>query len=85
MRVELVGQSHEGRKIRWGVAFVLSCVLGIFGAVAASATYFALSGTFSPIAAIIGFGGPFVTVGSGIQRALKSPIKQLTPLNGSAT
>ncbi len=79
----LVGQSHGRRKIRWGAAFLVSCALGVFGAVVAAATYFALSGMFSPIAAIIGFGGPFITVGSGIQRALKLPIEQLTPLSGT--
>ena len=83
MKIVLVGQLHGRRKILCGVAFVLSFMLGAFGAVVAAATYFALSGTFSPIAAIIGFGGPFITVCSGIQRGLKSPLEQLTPLNGS--
>lgn len=85
MKIVLVGQLHVRRKILWGVAFVLSFMLGAFGTVVSAATYFARSGTFSPIAAIIiGFGGPFITVCSGIQRGLKSPLEQLTPLNGSA-
>jgi hypothetical protein len=84
MKVVLVGQSHGRWKIMWGVAFVFSSTLGAFGAVISAAIYFALSGTFFPIAIIIGFGGPFITVCSGIQRGLKSPLEQLTSLNGSA-
>ncbi|NBU76918.1 MAG: hypothetical protein EBS30_17165 [Planctomycetes bacterium] len=61
------------------MAFVFSSTLGAFGAVISAAIYFALSGTFFPIAIIIGFGGPFI-----IQRGLKSPLEQLTSLNGSA-
>lgn len=83
--IVLVGQSQGRRKIRWGTAFLISCALGLFGAAVAATTYFALCGSFSPMAIIIGFGGPFITVGSGIQRALKLPVEQLAPLNGSAT
>lgn len=79
----LVGRSQGRRKIRWATAFLISCALGFFGAAVAAATYFLLSGTFSLIAALLGFGGPFITVGSVIQRALNLPMEKLTPLNGS--
>lgn len=76
--VILVGQSNGMRRIRWGAAFLLGCALGAFGAAIAVIVYYALSGTFSPLALIIGFGGPFITVGSGIRRAWRLPGEQLT-------
>jgi hypothetical protein len=63
---------------------LLSCALGIVNAVVAMALYLAISGGFSPLAAIIGFGGPFVTVGTGIQIARRLPVEQLTPLGNRA-
>jgi hypothetical protein len=80
--VILVGQSNGLRRIRWGVVCLLGCAVGIFSGAVALAVYFALSGTFSPPAAMIGFFGPFITVGTGVQRALKLHVEELPPLNG---
>jgi hypothetical protein len=84
MGVILVGQLDNRRHIRWGAAFLLSCALGIFSAAFAMALYFAISGGFSLLAAMIGFGGPFITVGTGIQIARRLPVEQLAPLANSA-
>jgi hypothetical protein len=81
MKIVIVGRLNERRHVRWVAALLLSCALGIFGAAVASAVYFVLCGAFSPIAAIIGFWGPFITVGVGIQNALRTPVERLSPLS----
>lgn len=85
MKVILVGQSNGLRQIRWGAAFLVACALGVFSAVGAAAISFALSGTFSLGAVMIGFFAAFISVGIGVQRALKLPVDDLESLNGSAT
>jgi hypothetical protein len=70
MHVTIVDLKGALPRVYWGKAFLLSSVLGLFGAAVASAAYFALTYQFSPLAALIGFGGPFITVGSGIARTL---------------
>jgi hypothetical protein len=84
MKIVLVGQLDNRRHIRWGAALLLSCALGAFVAGAVTVAYFALSGGFSPLAAMIGFAGPLITVGVGIQSALQLPVEQLTPLDPAA-
>jgi hypothetical protein len=83
LRVILVGQSNGIRRVRWGAVFALSCVLGAFAATIATSTYFALSGSFSVTAMLLGFFGPFVTIAAGIQRARNLPVEHLQPLNDS--
>jgi hypothetical protein len=49
------------------------------------AVFFVLSqGGFSPLAALLGFVGPFVVVRTGIQRARQLFIEQLMPLDNYA-
>jgi len=84
INVVLVGRSQSRRQILWVNALLLSCVLGTCGAIVASLVYFGLSGRFSFPATAIGFCGPFIVIGSGIQRALMLPLEQLTPLANSA-
>jgi hypothetical protein len=62
-------------------ALVLSCALGVFCATFSAALYYFLSRTVSLPLIGITFLGPFLTVGSGIQRALRLPVEQLTPLD----
>jgi hypothetical protein len=81
MNIVLVGRSNGRREIRWGAAFILACALGVFCAAVAAVTYYAFSGQFSFLATAIGFIGPFITIGIGIQQALRLPIERLTPLN----
>ena len=81
----LVGRSNGRRQVRWGTALLLSCALGSFCAMIAAGAYFALSGTWSAPAAIVGFFGPFLAVGVGIQSAFQLPVDQLKPLDGPAT
>jgi hypothetical protein len=83
MRIVLVGKANGHRQVRWGVALLLACVLGILCSLFATAIYFAVSGTFSVPTAMIAFFGPLITVGCGIQSALKLPIEQLMPLDRS--
>ena len=78
MNVILVQQVNGGRQIRWGAALLLSCVLGCFTGAVAGAVYFALAGEMSWTAAMIGFAGPLIVVGTGIRRAMAVPF-QLPP------
>jgi hypothetical protein len=80
MSVIIVGRLNGRRHVRWATALLLGCALGILGAAAAAAVYFLLCGAFSPLAALIGFWGPFITVGVGIQNALRTPVERLSPL-----
>ena len=73
MNVVIVSQTGGKPQIRWAAALSLACMLGLFTAVVAAGVYFLLSGTFSPLAAMVWFIGPFITVGSGIMRAIKNP------------
>ncbi len=82
--IVLVGRLNGVPHIRWGAALLLACALGIVCAMVAAATYFALCGGFSPLAAAVGFAGPFITVGAGIQTALRLPVEQLTALDPPA-
>lgn len=81
MGIILVGQLNGRRQILWRNAIVLSCALGLFGAAVSATTYFALCGQFSLPAAMIGFVGPFLTVGTGIRLACRLPAEQLAPLD----
>lgn len=81
MGVVLVGSLDEQRHVCWGSALLLGCVLGIFCAAVAAGVYFALAGQFSLLATVIGFIGPFITIGAGIQNALRLPLEQLAPLD----
>jgi hypothetical protein len=83
MSVILVGQLNGHRQVRWGVAFLVACVLGCFTAAVAAATYFVLSGELSILAAMIGFVGAFITIGAGIRHSYRLPVDKLTPLNAS--
>jgi hypothetical protein len=74
MNVTVVEQRNGKPHIRWAAAILLSCVLGIFTSAVAIGLYYMLAGTFSLPAALIGFGGPFITVGSGIMREMKKPV-----------
>lgn len=84
MGIVLIGRMNGQPQIRWGAALLLACVLGVFCSAVAAATYFALCGGFSLLATVIGFMGPFITVGVGIQHALRLPIEQLTALDQPA-
>jgi hypothetical protein len=84
MRVVLVGRSGGRVVIRWGVALLLGCALGFFTAAAAEMVYYALAGQFSFIAAAIGFLGPFLTTGVGIQHAMQIPISELSSFDDPA-
>jgi hypothetical protein len=80
MRVLIVGQLDGKRRVRWGAALLVACLLGAFGALGAGVTYYALSGAVSPPALMLGFGGGFIALGTGVVRALQLPVEQLTPL-----
>ena len=84
MQYVLVGRSNGRRQVRWGSLLLLSCALGSVGATVAAGAYFALSGTWSVPAAVIGVLGPFLTVGAGVRSALQLPVGQLRPLDGTA-
>lgn len=81
MGIVLVGRLDGYPQVRWGTALLLACALGVFCSAVAAATYFALCGGFSLPATAIGFMGPFITVGVGIQHTLRLPIEQLTALD----
>ena len=81
MEYVLVGRSNGRRQVRWGTALLLSCALGSFCAMIAAGAYFALSGTWSAPAAVIGFFGPFLTIWAGIRSELQFLVDQLTPLD----
>jgi hypothetical protein len=83
--IVLVGQVNGRRKIRWGVAFLLSCALGILGASLATAFHFVLAGQASLLAASFGFLIPFCIVGHGIGNACQLPVEQLSLLKTSAS
>jgi hypothetical protein len=71
VKIVIVDQRDGKPQVRWGAALSLACMLGVFASVVAVGVYFALTQTFSPVAAMIGFAGPFITVGSGIAGAIK--------------
>lgn len=81
MKLVFVGQSDGRRQIKWSAALLASCLLGMVSAAVAVALYFLLTRTISVPCAVLGFFGPFISIGSGIQRALKLPLEQLTPLD----
>ena len=85
VKYSLVGRPNGRRQVRLGSALLLICVLVNVYATVAAVAYFALSGTWSAPAAIVGFFGPFLAVGVGIQSAFQLPVDQLKPLDGPAT
>lgn len=85
MGIILVGRLDGRRHIRWSSAVVVSCALGVFSAAVAAATYYSLSGQLSLPAALVGFVGPFITVGAGIRQGLHLPIEQHAALDHIAT
>ena len=83
--IVLVGQVNGRRKIRWGVAFLLSCAFGIICASLVTAFYFVLAGQTSLLAALFGFLMPFSLVGHGIGNACRLPVEQLNPFETRVT
>ena len=74
MRIAVVG-THDGKPyIRWGPALFVTCVLAIFASGGAFGMYYLLTGTVSPLAALVGLAGAVTAVGSGIRRAMKDPV-----------
>jgi hypothetical protein len=71
--IDFVNQRHGKPHVRWTIAILIACGLGFFTAAAATGVYFLLTRTFSFPAAMIGFCGAFITVGSVIVRAMKMP------------
>ncbi|MBE2181360.1 MAG: hypothetical protein IAE97_12905 [Chthoniobacterales bacterium] len=80
--VVLVGQLNGVRRIRWEAALLVACALGIFSGAIATGACFAISGSLSAAAAMIGILGPSITVGTGMRSALKLPVQELRPIGG---
>ena len=81
VKYSLVGRPNGRRQVRLGSALLLICVLVNVYATVAAVAYFALSGTWSAPAAVIGFFGPFLTIWAGIRSELQFLVDQLTPLD----
>ena len=79
MNFAVVGNRDGKPQVRWTTAILLACVLGLFSSAVAAGVYFALTGIFSLPATMIGFGGAFITVGSGTTRSMKRPNREEGP------
>lgn len=67
-------ENRDGKPtVRWGAALRATCLLACFTTCGAVGGYYLLTGTFSPLAAIVGFAGAITAVVSGILRGLKNP------------
>ena len=71
MRVTIVEKLNGVPHIRWIAAIVLASALGLLTSATTAGGYFMLTCTFSPLAAMFGFMGGIIVVGSGIVRSLK--------------
>jgi hypothetical protein len=76
MRIAVVGTEDGKPYIRWGPAILSAIVLAIFASGGAFGMYYLLTGTMSPLAALVGFAGAITAVASGIRRAMKVPASE---------
>jgi hypothetical protein len=68
-----VGTRDGKPYIRWGAVLLSTCVLATFASGGAFGMYYLLTGTISPLAALVGLAGAVTAVASGIRRAMKDP------------
>ena len=73
MKISVVSKRDGKPYIRWGSALLVTCVLAIFASGGAFGMYFLLTGTMSPLAALVGLAGSVTAVASGIRRQIKDP------------
>lgn len=71
-KVDVVENRAGKPAIRWGAAIFATVVMAFFTTFGAVGAYYLLTGTFSPLAAIVGFSAAVTAVVSGISRQLKS-------------
>ena len=73
MKIKVV-ETEDGKPyILWGPAVLATAILALFASGGAFGMYYILTGTMSPLAAVVGFAGAVTAMTSGIRKALKNP------------
>ncbi|HUV04986.1 MAG TPA: hypothetical protein VMX94_07735 [Armatimonadota bacterium] len=84
MRIVLVGRRKDKRVVRWPSVVYLTLALSLVVGGGSGLVYFALSGSFSSEAVLLGIFGSVIVVGTGLYRGLTTPIDSLTNLEQQA-
>ena len=84
VRIVLVGRRKDKRVVRWPSVVCLTLALSLILGGGIGLVYFALSGSYSSMAVLLGIFGSVIIVGIGLCRGLTTPIDSLTNLEQQA-